>query len=237
MSFDTIRAVAFDAVGTLIEPWPTVSQAYRMAAAELGVEVSDDVVRGRFGMAFSRDESIGGYRTDEANERERWRRIVGDCLPELSRSQADEAFERLWEHFATPENWRLFTDVEPVITRLAQAGLKLCIASNFDGRLRQVWAGLADPDLPLRTFVISSEVGARKPGGPFYDAVLSSLGHPASETLFVGDDPANDFRVPRELGFHAVLIDRRRRVELPDSIERLTDLLAMFDSAEGIRHR
>ncbi|MBI1323387.1 HAD family hydrolase [bacterium] len=231
MRFEKIQAVAFDAVGTLIEPWPPVAQAYRMAAAEQGVDLPDDIIRQRFGKAFSHDETSGGHRTNEALERVRWRRIVGECLPELTKSQADTAFDRLWNHFADSANWRLFEDAAHVVTRLSNEGLVLCVASNFDSRLRQVWAGLTAPEFPLKSLVISSEVGARKPGMEFYEAVLSGLGHSASSTLFVGDDLVNDFRVPLELGFEAVLIDRRGRYGESRGVSKLTDLLTMFDRA------
>lgn len=232
MRFDKIKAVAFDAVGTLIEPWPPVAHAYRMAAASQGVDVSEEVVRQRFARAFSHDETATGHHTDEALERARWRRIVGECLPELTVSQSDAAFGMLWDHFADAANWRLFEDVETVVTQLADKDLKLCIASNFDSRLRQVWFGLAGSGLPLRSLVISSEAGARKPGKPFYDAVLECLGHAASETLFIGDDLVNDVRVPLEFGFDAVLIDRRGRFDDSRRVSKLTELLSLFDAAD-----
>ena len=232
MRYDKIQAVAFDAVGTLIEPWPPVAQAYRMAAAEQGVDLSGEVIRQRFGKAFSIDESSGEYRTDEFRERARWRRIVTECLPELTKSQADAAFDMLWDHFADASNWRLFADVEPVIGQLSEMGLKLCVASNFDSRLRRVWAGLDETGIDTHSLVISSEVGARKPGRQFYDAVLERLGHKASETLFVGDDLVNDVRMPRELGFDAVLIDRRGRVAESRGVSKLTEILPLFEAAD-----
>ncbi len=220
-----IRAIAFDAVGTLIEPWPGVARAYGMAAAEQGVELAEDVIRGRFAKAFAKDDSASGHRTDEASERVRWRGIVAECLPELSAKQADAAFETLWDHFADARNWRLFPDAVDVLNALAGDGLKLCVASNFDSRLRQVWAGLTLAKSPLSKLVISSEVGVRKPGEGFYAAVTRVLELPPEEILFVGDDFENDFRMPRQMNFRTVLIDRRNRIEAFPKIESLRELL------------
>lgn len=224
MEYANIRAIAFDAVGTLIDPYPGVAAAYRNAAGVLGLDLPEETIRVRFAKAFARDENADGHRTDEARERLRWRAIVGDCLPELSPDQADAAFESLWTHFAEARNWRLFPDSAEAIHALANAGYRLCVASNFDSRLRQVWAGLVGDTLPLSNLVISSEVGCRKPGATFYDAVTKALDMPASEILFVGDDFENDFRVPRLAGFEAVLVDRRGRFGESDSVVRLTEL-------------
>jgi putative hydrolase of the HAD superfamily len=229
LSTDRIRAVAFDAVGTLIEPFPPVAEAYRQTALVHGLDLPAARIRSRFLAAFSTDEAADDHRTNEAAERTRWRSIVGKCLPELTVDQADDAFERLWIHFADPANWRLFDDVEPVIQAFAARGLGLCIASNFDSRLRNVWRGLASPGLPLNHLVISSEAGVRKPGSMFYDAVTAVLECGPQEILFVGDDPANDFRLPQEKGFQAVLLDRRGRFGQSGSISRLTDLLPLFE--------
>lgn len=224
-----IRAIAFDAVGTLIEPWPGVARAYGLAAAEQGVELAEDVIRGRFATAFGRDDSASGHRTDEASERVRWRGIVAECLPELSAAQADAAFEKLWDHFADARNWRLFPDAVDVLNALAGDGLKLCVASNFDSRLREVWAGLTGGETLVPNLVISSEVGVRKPGKGFYQAVTGVLECPPEEILFVGDDYENDFRVPREVGFDALLVDRRGRFAEDRSVSKLSDLLGLFE--------
>jgi len=227
-----IRAIAFDAVGTLIEPWPGVARAYAMAAAEQGVELPEELIRGRFAKAFAWDASASGHRTGEASERVRWRRIVAECLPELAADEAERAFANLWDHFADAGNWRLFPDAVDVLKALAGDGLKLCVASNFDSRLRQVWAGLTGAEMLVTNLVISSEVGVRKPGKEFYQAVTLALDCQPEEILFVGDDLENDFRVPREVGFDALLVDRRGRYSEGRSVSKLSDLLGPLE----IRH-
>jgi putative hydrolase of the HAD superfamily len=225
-----VKAVAFDAVGTLIEPCPSVAEAYRLAAVDQGVDVPADTISGRFRKAFASDDASGEHATDDANERRRWRRIVAECLPELPPERVDPAFDRLWEHFADPTNWRLFPDVLALIECLTEADVRMCVASNFDSRLRRVCDGLGLGELLGHQFVISSEVGVRKPGQAFYEAVTAKLGHSASEILFVGDDLVNDFQVPEALGFEVVLVDRRDRFGERRSVTSLTDLMPMFAS-------
>ena len=75
---------------------------------------------------------------------------------------------------------------------LRGAGLPVRIASNFDGRLRAVAAGLPELAGFVDTLIISSEVGYRKPHPAFYAAACASLGLPTDRVLSVGDDPEND---------------------------------------------
>src|SRR4051794_14224526 len=92
--------VVFDAVGTLIEPCPSVADVYTAAAARQGVVLDRDEVKGRFHRFFRHDEldeARGPLATDESIERRRWERIVSDVLAEVP--DPARAFEELWDHF------------------------------------------------------------------------------------------------------------------------------------------
>ncbi|HKA08274.1 MAG TPA: hypothetical protein VKD71_13525, partial [Gemmataceae bacterium] len=100
-----IRAVFFDAVGTLIVPSTPVARTYTEFACRHGVHLVEDEVRGRFRDAFARQEMIDretGWRTNEARERARWRTIVSDLLP-----GAEGSFEELWAWYSTPPAWAI----------------------------------------------------------------------------------------------------------------------------------
>jgi putative hydrolase of the HAD superfamily len=222
-----IEGIVFDAVGTLIEPEPSVADVYLNAACRQGVALDPAEVRARFRLHFRNDEvdeSLGPMVTDEALEYGRWRRIVSSVLPEVS--DVEMAYSELWNHFARPEAWRCFVDVGPAVQALRAAGIPLRIASNFDGRLRGVVAGL--PAIaPLRdSLVISSEVGFRKPHFDFYRAACTSLGLPADRVLYVGDDPENDLQGPRQAGLRSVLVDRSGAH--PGETPRVPDLAALL---------
>ena len=221
-----IQAIAFDAVGTLIEPEPGVAQAYRQAALRVGLDLPEAVIRQRVSKVFTADDTAADHSTDEPNERRRWRKIVGDCLPELPEELADRAFNDLWHHFTQPASWRLFDDVSPTLRWLEGRGLRCCVASNFDSRLRQVWAGLDGVQSLQQELVISSEVGTRKPGRAFYEAVVERLGCGPGAILFLGDDWLNDVQVPAELGFETILLDRRGRMNKQNAMRHLGELTA-----------
>ena len=207
-----IEGVAFDAVGTLIEPFPSVARAYADAAARQGVEVDVSEVKRRFHQYFrvdEVDEIRGPMATDEAIERRRWRRIVGNVLPDLP--DVEHAFAELWNHFGTASAWRVFEDVPETIATLRLAGIPFVIASNFDGRLREVILGLPDLADQVDSTVISSEVGFRKPHPAFYRAVCEALRMPADQILFIGDDLENDVTGPIRAGLGGVRLDRDGR--------------------------
>ena len=111
---------------------------------------------------------------------------------------------------------------------LCDAGLSVCVGSNFDSRLRGVVQGLPELGPCLDSLIVSSEVGYRKPHRRFFEAVCNHLGLPAHQILCVGDDSENDVRGAIRAGLSGILIDRagNRPVDLPH-VPVLTALVEM----------
>ena len=228
---DGIEGIVLDAVGTLIEPRPSVSEAYAIAARSQGVEIGTDVVKRRFVASFATeefDDQRGPLATDEPTERRRWLRIVRTCLPEVS--DLDRAFADLWEHFGNPASWAVFPEVPPALNRLAARGVRLCVGSNFDARLRRVIAGKPELCELADRLVISSEVGYRKPHPQFYAAAARRLGLAPDRVLCLGDDPENDGRGPIRAGLRAHLVVRSG--EAPPGLRWSRDLTGFADSLD-----
>ncbi|MFO0908298.1 MAG: HAD family hydrolase [Isosphaeraceae bacterium] len=222
-----IDGIVIDAVGTLIEPIPSVADVYRAAADDQGITLDPDEVRTRFAHAFQTEETADQTEhlaTHEARESARWRRIVAGVLPEVP--DPDRAFALLWDHFSRPDAWRCYPDVAPALQLFRQANLAVCIGSNFDARLRSVLAGLPEFDEPLRSrVVISSEVGFRKPHPAFFEAASRQLARDPARLLSVGDDLENDVLGARRAGFVGVLLDRRGRAE--PGVPRVASLIEL----------
>src|SRR5262249_58881218 len=109
-----------------------------------------------------------------------------------------------------------------VLEELRRRGLVVGVASNFDSRLRRVAAGL--PELaPVDRFVISSEVGWRKPARQFFDAVVREAGCAPGEVLLVGDDTTNDYEGASAAGLRALLLDPTGE-PTPTSIRSLAEV-------------
>jgi putative hydrolase of the HAD superfamily len=231
MSVDSVIhdtwAVVFDAVGTLIEAVPSVSEVYAAAARRQGLAADPQVIKALFRRhlrADEEDDRQGTFNTDENRERARWRRIVANVLPELP--DFERGFEDLWTHFGSADSWRCFADVAPILEALEQAKVPMRIASNFDARLRQVVRGLP----PLAGFserlLISSELGVRKPHPAFYSAACASLGLQPGRVLWVGDDLENDLHGPRRAGMVALFLDRQG--DVPPDLPSLPSLAALL---------
>jgi putative hydrolase of the HAD superfamily len=218
-----VGAVFFDAVGTLIHPEPPAPAVYLAAARRHGSRLDLPAVEARFRAAFARQEAIdraGQLRTSEERERARWRAIVGEVLDDVA--GADRCFDELFAHFSRPASWRCEPGAAATLAALADRGYLLGMASNYDARLRGVAAGL--PELrAIRHFVISSEVGWRKPAPEFFAAMCETAGLLPEQVLFVGDDPHNDGDGGRGAGLHVLLLDPRGG---PGRLARLADLVA-----------
>jgi putative hydrolase of the HAD superfamily len=199
-----IRAVLFDAVGTLIYPNPPVAEVYQREARKLGSKYSVPEIAGRFRAAITRHHQ-GGV-TSEELERERWHRIVYDVIDDVDDSH-DLLLDALWQHFGSALSWRLFDEVSPAWHELARHGYLLGIASNFDGRLRTICRGHPPLDKCRHVFV-SSEVGFPKPEPRFYQAVEEQLGLRPEQILLIGDDEAADVTGPIAAGWQAIWLRR-----------------------------
>ena len=210
-----IRCLAFDAVGTLIFAEPSVASAYASIGQQFGSQVTADEIGSRFREAMRQADTEAERwfgelgRTNEDYEREFWRRIVREVLPDVG--DAETCFETLFDHFARPASWQCFEDVGSTLTQLQARGYRVVIASNFDARLQGVCDGLSELR-DVRTRVISSAVGYRKTHPRFYAAVVEAAECDASEVLMIGDDFENDVVSARNAGIAAVHLQR----ELPN---------------------
>lgn len=226
-----LRWIAFDAVGTLLRVSPPVAEVYGRVGRRLGSRLIEPEIVERFPRVFAAVERDDGREADwndparlttnEERERRRWREIVAAVLDDVT--DRDRAFEELFAHFARPEAWVCYPDVQPTLTALAAAGYRLAIASNFDARLHPLCDHL--PELrPVALRVISSEVGYRKPSAYFYRALLDAAGCAPHEMLMVGDDLLNDVQGARRAGLPAVRL-RRSGTPAADEVGSLRDLI------------
>lgn len=205
----------FDAVGTLITPSPSVAEVYAKVAAKYGLMVDRESLRNRLRATFAQRErtaiiarqanDITTLATDEAAEYAWWREFVSDTLAGVSDPEA--CFTELWQHFARPQAWKMFDDVAPTLSVLRARGYRLALGSNFDSRLRTVAAGCGLAPL-IHEYVISSEVGWRKPAHAFFTSAASRCGAGPQEMLMVGDHPELDGMAALSAGWSAVIIDR-----------------------------
>jgi len=219
----SVRAVFFDAVGTLLIPNPPAVEIYRDVAARRGLVVSPDEVRNRFLAAYWAEEEvdrIADWITSEKREGVRWRRIVGATLAGARDPEA--CFQELYEHFAHPAAWRIGPYAESVLAALHNRGFVLGIGSNYDARLWSVLNGFSELALLRDRVVISAAVGYRKPAREFFRKVVRLADCEPERILFVGDDFDNDYSGATAAGLEAVMLDPTRNELRAD--HRITSL-------------
>ena len=223
------KAVFFDAVGTVLMPHPGAVTIYTEMARRYGLET--DAIRPRLIEAFHDEDWLderANWVTSEDRERERWRTIVRRTLP----GAPDDCFDELYQHFADPEAWRVPADAPGVFATLAERGLRLGLASNYDSRLDSVLAGRPELVRLAERVVISSRVGVRKPGAGFFRRVVELADCEADEVLLVGDDYGNDYLGATAAGMQAILLDPENR--RPDIPQRVTSLAGLLEQLRGL---
>jgi len=241
-----IKAVFFDAAGTLFETREPVGETYARIARAYGVEASSVAVEAAFRRTFHEAGPLAfgpGQPAEELRrlERDWWCSLVGRTFAGLGEF-ADFAsfFNSLFEFFAEPAHWLADPEALTTLNRLRDRGLKLGVISNFDHRLYRILDGLG---LGRRfdSITISSEVGFAKPAPALFTAALEHHRLAAAEALHVGDSEQLDLAGAVAVGMKAVLIQRKQQgpVSIAHHVARVSSLggtlqaLDFFDRPSG----
>ncbi len=218
-----IKAISFDAVGTLFYLTKTVGDHYAYVGREVGLDLDAQNLERAFHATWKempQRAAIDGPREDD--DKGWWRQLVDVVLdqvaPSLSEFDRDNFFEIAYEHFAEAGVWELYPEVPEVLEKL-RPPLQLAVISNFDGRLRFILQHLGISKFFTHIFV-SSELGADKPEPEIYRRALKFIDLKPNEVLHVGDDPERDWEAASAAGLSIFRLDRRKN--------SLRDLLAML---------
>jgi putative hydrolase of the HAD superfamily len=222
------HTIFFDVGGTLLAPRPSVGAVYAEVAARYGIRVDAEEVereaRREFRARRQRETAAGApaYTVSLDLARQWWREIV---RASFGRAAADPRFEAcyqaVFEEFALPARYAIFPEVPQLLDRLAAAGHRLGIISNWDARLRPILEGLG---LASRfgTIIISGEAGCEKPARRIYEIARERAGAPeGARLMLVGDSESDDVRGAEAAGFEGRLLDRARGRTLTDVLNDL----------------
>jgi len=169
-----VKAIFFDAVGTLFYLTKSVGDHYALVGNDVGLKLDPAALERAFFAAWKRMPprvAIDGPRQND--DKDWWRELVDlvleDVAPSLSELDRDNFFEVAYEHFAEAGVWDAYPEVIDVLKTL-QPRFQLAVVSNFDGRLRMILEHLGISKFFRHVFV-SSEIGADKPDPEIFDAV------------------------------------------------------------------
>lgn len=209
--WSVIKAIFFDAVGTLFYLTKTVGDHYALVGSEVGLTLDAKQLDRAFYMAWKqmpRRAAIDGPRPND--DKSWWRELVNLVLdqvaPSLSELDRDNFFEVAYEHFAEAGVWELYPEVFNVLEKL-QPRYPLAVISNFDGRLRFILRHLGISEFFAHIFV-SSEIGADKPDPEIFRRALKLIDLKPNEVVHVGDDSERDWKAAAEAGLRIFRLDR-----------------------------
>lgn len=206
-----VEAVGFDLDGTLFDHRGSATEGVRVFLRELGVKPTDEIVEFWFSVEEVEFEHWRSGRISFADQRRRRiRRVLTELGVEYQDGAAD--LDRLFERYLAnyERAWRLYPDVDEVLTTLRHRGLRLGLLTN--GSEEQQRRKLMRTGLEGRfdAICVSEEIGEQKPDRAAFDALARMLGVEPGRCLFVGDSPEQDIAGARAAGMRATLIERRR---------------------------
>jgi putative hydrolase of the HAD superfamily len=206
-----LRAVLFDAAGTLIELVRPVGEVYSERARAHGVAISparlDDAFR-RI-LAQATPLVFAEAPADRIAELEAgwWRGVVRSTFLAADGAARFRDFDRffadLYAHYSGPGAWRARPGAREALERLRALGAATGVVSNFDGRLPGILAGLGLAQ-HLGVVMLPGEARAAKPDPRIFALALARLGVAPEAAVFVGDDRERDLAGARAAGLAAI---------------------------------
>jgi putative hydrolase of the HAD superfamily len=212
-----VRAVTFDAGGTLIQPWPSVGHVYAEIAARHGHKFPGALLDQRFAKAWRGLKNFN-------HGRDEWAALVDQTFSGLLEPLPSATFfSELYDRFAEPDVWRIFDDAKPALDALAARGIALAIISNWDERLRPLLDKLKLAKY-FDTIVISAEIGFPKPSPVIFEHTAKKLGLAPEFILHVGDSCEHDKDGAVASGYQYRVIDRQLEDPREGHIKSLAEL-------------
>lgn len=230
-----VRAVLFDAAGTLLHVYPSVGAIYADEAVRHGVRVSSNTVGRSFASVWrARRPYADGrtpFHTSEAVERAWWRGLVEHVFIEACGGDAfgerfDEFFDALYLRFARSEVWRIFDDVIPTLDALRERRVPVAVVSNWDSRLPRLLEAMGFADR-FEFTLTSAEAGIGKPAPEIFHLAVNRLHLVPANVLHVGDSLDDDVTGAQRAGLQSVQIVRGGA--RPGKVGTIASLLSVLE--------
>jgi len=230
-----IRAIFFDAAGTLIKTARPVGESYASLARKYGMGVVAEEITARFRACFSSAPPLAfpGARPEELPTLERhwWKDLVRRVFePYGPFGDFDDYFSDLFRYFSRADSWALYPETVETLAALRERGMVLDVVSNFDSRLFGILEGLGIASY-FDSVIISSHAGYAKPAPEIFHKALRLHQLRAQEAAHVGDSPEKDAAGASEAGLIAILVDRHGGItgDAFPSIRNLKEILGLLE--------
>jgi putative hydrolase of the HAD superfamily len=232
----TIRAVFFDAGGTLVEPHPSVGEVYGGVAARLGHPADPALVESAWRSAwtaYQRQARAGDLplpRSD-AEDHAMWIRItrmIYDGVTAFRGLDFDRWFDGIHAAFTGAACWRVFPEAPGVIEACRARGLRCGVVSNWGSYLCGILRdhGIADR---MDVLLVSAQEGCIKPEPEIFRRAVARAGVAPHEALHVGDSARDDAVGASSAGLRGVFLDRCGGADAPPGTPVVRDLRGILD--------
>ena len=203
----TIRAVTFDAGGTLIHWFAFTPDRFGKICRLAGIEVPEARFKAA-ARACAQYYQESPPPADGPATKAWWRGLNGCGLRAAGvRGDLEALADRVQATAGTlGPGYVLDPDVPGVLEALTDRGLALAVVSNWDGDLAERLRALGIAH-HFRFIADSAVIGVRKPEPGIYYTTCAALGIPPEQCLHVGDRPDADGGVARAVGATPVIYD------------------------------
>ena len=217
MPLSYFKAVFFDVGGTLISVHPSVGAVYAKHARDFGFNGTVDELNKGFRLQWKKIGGIEslGNKSGVEEEKKFWKDLVYQVFKPLGGLERfDEYFELIFEVFVDSSNWKIHEDVieSKIFQRLKERKVILGVISNWDSRLFSTLENLKLAD-NFEFILPSAVVGSAKPDKKIFEEALRLSGVKPHEACHIGDEIKTDIDGARNIGIHAILLDRENRYD------------------------
>ncbi len=197
-----IRAVVFDAYGTLISTGTGSLEAAQKILARNGrLDIPADLFYAQWKRLHrAHIDGLDAFVKEEEIFRMDLRRLYGEY------GFTRDAEEDVGLMLDTLGKRSLFPETGEVLRGLSK-GFRLAIGSTTD--TAPLLADLARGALDISPVYTSESLGVYKPRPAFYEKILDSLGLSPGAVLFVGDSLLDDVAGPQQAGMKACWVNRK----------------------------
>ncbi len=208
-----VRAVFFDAGGTLLYPHPSVGEVYARVAGDHGVNASPDFLNQVFREVWDQRDGLSMTAfADEKSEKNWWREIVREVFSHVEKlNDFERFFDDLYDQFASSKTWKLFDETKTVLEYFKSRGYIVGMISNWDRRLIHLCDAF-DIKKYFDFMLISALYGKSKPHHDIFSEALRLSSVQPNEALHVGDSLEDDVQGAKGVGIRALWLNRDARV-------------------------
>jgi len=204
-----IKAVLFDLGNTLVKLW-IPETVYHRILISFNINRSIEEIREAL-MKAQKDSERLQYEQlfGKIPYEEYWNKRDGLLLRHLGLPLDRKLLRKIQTRWFDYAECPLFPDVNPVLSKLRERGLKMGIIST--GYEQDIDAITQKTDLQKELFDVivgADTLKKTKPDPEVFKYALTKLKVKPQETLFVGDEIDADYRGAENAGIHALLIQR-----------------------------